>query len=430
MKKFKKVLYFVIIAILVFSVGPIFSSFAATNSKIAFIRLEDISPWYAMQENGLDALKWVADYLYSQGVPFHVSVIPVYKDPSRNIYLDMGDPEDPRMKEFRDTIRYIQSGGGVVGIHGYTHQYNGKTALDYEFGISEEASTDSYASERIDRAINVFKNSGISFYYWETPHYKASQNQYKVFAKNFSLLFEPDYKNRGNKQIKVYYDLRADKKPVYFFPAPQDMVHNQDDVDRILTSAKEASQFICFFFHPFMEFSGVYYDGEPGKAKFVIAKRNGYLEQLISGIKSYGYKFTTIIQYIGEKLVVLKINEKNFTVNNEPHTLDSPPVIKNSRTLLPIRAVVEALGGSVSWDATERKVTVSLGSTTIELWIGKNTAKVNDVDTPIDSTNSKVVPEIIKERTMLPLRFVTENLGCDVQWDGTTKTITITYPKS
>jgi len=59
--------------------------------------------------------------------------------------------------------------------------------------------------------------------------------------------------------------------------------------------------------------------------------------------------------------------------------------------------------------------------------IGKSIARVNSVDTPIDSTNSKVVPEIINSRIMLPLRFVAESLGCDVQWDGTTKTITITY---
>ena len=94
---------------------------------------------------------------------------------------------------------------------------------------------------------------------------------------------------------------------------------------------------------------------------------------------------------------------------------------------MPIRPVVEALNGTVGWDGTEKKVTVTLGSTTLELWIGKNTAKVNGVNTLIDSTNAKVVPEIINSRTMLPLRFVTENLGCDVQWDGTTKTITITY---
>jgi hypothetical protein len=137
--------------------------------------------------------------------------------------------------------------------------------------------------------------------------------------------------------------------------------------------------------------------------------------------KTYNYTFKNIAE------IVLKINDKNFTVNGETKTLDAPPIIKNGRTLLPIRPIVEALGGTVSWDPTEKKVTISLGSTTIELWIGKNTARVNGADTPIDSSNSKVVPEIISGRTMLPLRFVTENLGCTVQWDGSTQTITITY---
>jgi hypothetical protein len=126
-------------------------------------------------------------------------------------------------------------------------------------------------------------------------------------------------------------------------------------------------------------------------------------------------------------VIVLQIGNSTFTVNGESHTLDSPPVIKNNRTLLPIRAIIEALGGTVGWDPNEKKVTVTLGNTTLELWIGKSVAKVNGIDIPIDSTNPKVVPEIINSRTMLPLRFVTENLGCDVQWDGTTKTITITY---
>jgi len=134
-----------------------------------------------------------------------------------------------------------------------------------------------------------------------------------------------------------------------------------------------------------------------------------------------------VTRYIKPTIIILQIGKSNFTVNGISNTLDSPPIIKNNRTLLPIRAIVEALGGSVSWDATERKVTVSLGSTTIELWIGKSIAKVNGIDTPIDSTNPKVVPEIINSRTMLPIRFIAETLGCDVQWDGTMKTITITY---
>ena len=126
-------------------------------------------------------------------------------------------------------------------------------------------------------------------------------------------------------------------------------------------------------------------------------------------------------------IIVLQINRPTFTINGVPHTLDSPPIIKSSRTLVPIRAIIEALGGSVGWDGTARKATVTLGSTSLQLWIGKSAATVNGTSTPIDSTNSKVVPEIINGRTMLPLRFVTENLGATVGWEQNTQTITITY---
>jgi hypothetical protein len=125
--------------------------------------------------------------------------------------------------------------------------------------------------------------------------------------------------------------------------------------------------------------------------------------------------------------IKLQIGSTYFTLNGQTKYLDSPPVIKNGRTILPIRAVVEGLGGNVVWDAAAKKVTVTLGSNKIELWIGKNSAKVNGISKPIDSTNAKVVPEIINGRTMLPLRFVTENLGATVLWNGDTQTITITF---
>jgi hypothetical protein len=128
-----------------------------------------------------------------------------------------------------------------------------------------------------------------------------------------------------------------------------------------------------------------------------------------------------------QTVIVLQIGNSVFTVNGSSKTLDSPPVIKNSRTLVPIRAVIEALGGTVGWDGTARKVTVTLGATSLNLWIGKSVATVNGTNTAIDATNAKVVPEIINSRTMLPLRFVSENLGCSVLWEDATKTITITY---
>jgi len=143
---------------------------------------------------------------------------------------------------------------------------------------------------------------------------------------------------------------------------------------------------------------------------------------------SFNAVFDKVAVETKSKVIILQVGNMNFTVDGVKNTLDSPPIIKNGRTLLPIRAIIEALGGSIGWDASAKKVTITLGSNTIELWIGKNTATVNAVSKPIDSSNSSVVPEIISGRTMLPVRFVTENLGAKVDWDGTTKSITVTYP--
>src|SRR5664280_2671528 len=142
----------------------------------------------------------------------------------------------------------------------------------------------------------------------------------------------------------------------------------------------------------------------------------------------YTYPTATIENTTKKQTVLdLHIRKSTFTINGTSKTLDSPPVIKNGRTLVPIRAIIEALGGTVGGDATTKKATVTLGKKIIALWIGKDTATVNSVSTLIDSTNPKVVPLIISGKTMLPLRFVTENLGATVGWDQNTQTITITY---
>ncbi|MCW1309745.1 MAG: stalk domain-containing protein, partial [Candidatus Nanoarchaeia archaeon] len=126
-------------------------------------------------------------------------------------------------------------------------------------------------------------------------------------------------------------------------------------------------------------------------------------------------------------IIIMHIGNTIFTVNDIIKVLDSPPIIKNNRTLVPIRVVVEALGGTIYWDSFLKKVTVLLKNNIVELWIGKSIAKINGISVPIDPNNPKVVPEIINSRTMIPLRFVVESLGCNVQWDDNTQTITIIY---
>lgn len=115
---------------------------------------------------------------------------------------------------------------------------------------------------------------------------------------------------------------------------------------------------------------------------------------------------------------------------NDTVTLDVAPMLgAGNRTLVPVRAVAEAMGGTAFWDVITQTASVTVGSNTLELTLGKNTALFNGTAKPID-TDPNVVPIIIDGRTMLPLRFIVESLGAEVSYDQATKTITITYTKS
>jgi Copper amine oxidase N-terminal domain len=129
-------------------------------------------------------------------------------------------------------------------------------------------------------------------------------------------------------------------------------------------------------------------------------------------------------------IINMEIGSKNCKVNDEIIKMDVAPELINGTTFLPAKYVVEeALGGNVDWDSEEEKVTCTHGCNTIEFWIGKSTARLNGVEVQIDENNPDVVPTIINDRTLVPMRFLAENLGCEVEWVSETRVINITYPK-
>jgi len=129
----------------------------------------------------------------------------------------------------------------------------------------------------------------------------------------------------------------------------------------------------------------------------------------------------------GKIRILLKIASKNAYVNNQLVVLDVAPFIDRGRTFVPFRFIGESLGAEVGYtvNASGRVETVSykLGRTSITLYIGKKNATVNGRTVTMD-----VPPQILQGRTVVPLRFVTENLGCKVDWDGEKMEILITYP--
>lgn len=99
---------------------------------------------------------------------------------------------------------------------------------------------------------------------------------------------------------------------------------------------------------------------------------------------------------------------------------DTPPVIKEGRTLIPVRALTEGFGASVTWDQAERKVTIQRAEIKIVLQMGNNLAYVNGEEVKID-----VPPEAINNRTVVPLRFIVEKLGLKVNWDAESETVEV-----
>ncbi len=133
--------------------------------------------------------------------------------------------------------------------------------------------------------------------------------------------------------------------------------------------------------------------------------------------------------------IILKVDSPYLTINNVVKEIDpgrntTPILIKEwGRVVLPIRVIIESLGGEIYWYQDERKVSIVLDGNKINLWINNSVANVNGLNKFIDETNPNVKPIIINGRTMLPIRFVAENLGCIVDWLQNEKKVVINYSK-
>jgi len=129
--------------------------------------------------------------------------------------------------------------------------------------------------------------------------------------------------------------------------------------------------------------------------------------------------------------VYLKVNNTQMTMANyiAYYELDidgsgkTAPIVENGTTLLPVSSMIKELGGTVTWNAKEKKVTLDLNGHQVILWIGETKALVNGQSTKL-ATPAKTV----NGRTMLPLRFVSESLGLEVSWNQETSTIILYRP--
>ncbi|MBE1444030.1 copper amine oxidase N-terminal domain-containing protein [Paenibacillus sp. OAS669] len=145
-------------------------------------------------------------------------------------------------------------------------------------------------------------------------------------------------------------------------------------------------------------------------------KRFSHLALFVSMLLPFDYPIMANAQDAAPIQVYLQQDKVNW---------DQQPYIENGNTMVPMRALFEKLGFTVSWDQSTQTATAKKGDLSLTLTINKGTAAVNQ-----NLHNLEVSPKIKDGSTYIPLRFVSEAAGADVSWNGDTRTVNISFPKT
>ena len=148
----------------------------------------------------------------------------------------------------------------------------------------------------------------------------------------------------------------------------------------------------------------------------------------VSGLTEGPHQLKVELYHNEEKLLEKTVDfqyQRRITVNLNGETIefaDQEPVILEDRTLVPVRGIFEKMGMEVSWEESTQKVTIS----------GNGNQIVLKIDDPVMVTGDgtvqlEVPPQLINERTMLPLRAVAEAVSAKVDWDPESYTVSITF---
>lgn len=277
----------------------------------ALLRIEDVDVF----ENPA-RLRDIADMLSSKHVPFLVGIIPFFVDPGAGMRLSLSDKPD-----FVDAIHYMVEHGATIVMHGVTHQYQGVTAIDYEFwdgSTDKPVKSDSrdYVRKKIRMGLEECWKNNIYPLIWETPHYAASQLDYPVFASFFSTAMEQrqviddlDYGQYFPYIIEHdLYGQRIIPENLGYVPVDDDPRVEENAIETLLRGAEVQLSvrdgFASAFIHPFVEIK--------------------YMEEYVDGVSALGYTFmdakdeTHLVQ-LGDR--VIATGDTTFAVTLEDQYL-------------------------------------------------------------------------------------------------------------
>lgn len=282
------------------------------GNRPALLRLEDVGPGgaYRTLEN-LGRLRAVFDYLFAARVPFHVALIPRWKniEPDGTWYeKGIDDPfPDDYVKKFVRLMQDAQKRGALLGMHGYTHQYgthkkddnNQDTGTGSEFNVDGEPETVSsaYTVDRVGRSLAAFQGANLAPHFWETPHYNNTPEQERIFGSFVKILYQSDALGRAGANVYV------SGTGIVYIPTPLYYIDEQNTVERMLAKLPAFRGLASMFYHPFLEFACLEpakdMSGQPAVREGLPVYRyrvgeESNLHKLVKGFRQRGFRWVSI----------------------------------------------------------------------------------------------------------------------------------------
>lgn len=140
-------------------------------------------------------------------------------------------------------------------------------------------------------------------------------------------------------------------------------------------------------------------------------------------MKKFLCKALTVATIAGSMVLPVSAQTNiSVTLNGNYLYFDQPPIMRNDRTLVPMRAIFESLGAEVSWNNNTETVTAVKGNIILKLTIGEKAIYKNG-----KKISLYVEPILLNDRTLVPVRAISESIGANVSWNESTNTVIINY---
>lgn len=244
-------------------------------SRRALLRLEDINP-----QDDPQTLRRLGQWLNKEKIPFALSIIPIFRDPLNQEEIRLS--ERPKLVA---VLKELVSFGGTIVLHGVTHQHQGRSAEDYEFwddivGQPVPHESPDWVEERIKLGLEECWRCGLYPLAWETPHYSASQRDYRLIAQFFDSFYDRLMAAElvGSQQIFPYPCFLKDLG-IKVIPENLGYVNfEKPDPDDLISKARRhlvvRDGVASFFFHPFVPLV--------------------HLQKIVQAMKAMGWEFVSL----------------------------------------------------------------------------------------------------------------------------------------